>query len=90
MNKEEDVIHVNQELLFHPFNPINKWISLSTVQTILKKYGVTLLNDFELYKQVFIHRSYCHRPLDPKIKIADCPPNCIDLQQKSNERLEFL
>jgi len=90
MIKEEDVINVNQELHFHPFNPINKWISLSTVQTILKKYGVTTLNDFELYKQAFIHRSYCHRPLDPKIKLSACPDNCIGLQQKSNERLEFL
>jgi len=90
MIKEEDVINVNHELHFHPFNPINKWISLSTVQTILKKYGVNTLNDFELYKQAFIHRSYCHRPLDPKIKLSECPSDCIGLQQKSNERLEFL
>jgi len=90
MNKEEDVIHVNQELHFHPFNPVNKWISLSTVQTILKKYRVTTLHDFELYKQAFIHRSYCHRTLDSTIKLSECPSNCIGLQQKSNERLEFL
>jgi len=91
MNKEDDIIHVNQELLFHPYNPLNQWISLSKVQTILQKYGVTKpVSNFELYKQAFIHRSYCHRPLDPKIKLSECPSNCVELQDKSNERLEFL
>lgn len=87
MSKEDDIIFVNNEPCFHPYNTKNKWISLSKVQTILTKYNVPTLKQFELYQQSFVHRSYCKR-LD--IKTAPCPPSCIELQEKSNERLEFL
>lgn len=87
MSKEDDIIFVNNEPCFNPYNPKNKWISLSQVQTILTKYGVPSLQNFDLYKQAFMHHSYCIRP---DVKICPCPPNCIELQDKSNERLEFL
>jgi len=86
MSKEDDIIFVNNEPCFNPYNPKNKWISLSQVQTILSNYGVTPIN-YDLYKQAFVHRSYCKR-LD--VKTCPCPPNCLELQDKSNERLEFL
>jgi len=88
MSKEDDIIFVNNEPCFHPYHTKNKWISLSKVQTILTKYGVSLpVKQFELYQQAFVHRSYCKRA---DVKTAPCPPGCIDLQEKSNERLEFL
>jgi ribonuclease-3 len=86
MSKEDDIIFVNNEPCFNPYNPKNKWISLSQVQTILTNYGVTPIN-YDLYKQAFVHRSYCKR-ID--VKTCPCPPNCLELQDKSNERLEFL
>jgi ribonuclease-3 len=87
MSKEDDIIIVNNEPCFNPYNPKNKWISLSQVQTILTKYGVSTLQNFDLYKQAFTHHSYCIRP---DVKTAPCPPTCLELQEKSNERLEFL
>lgn len=87
MSKEDDIIFVNNEPCFNPYNPKNKWISLSQVQTILTKYGVSTLQNFDLYKQAFTHHSYCIRP---DVKNAPCPPTCLELQEKSNERLEFL
>ena len=91
MNREDDIVVCNNELMFTPYNPKNKEISLSSVQTILKTYGVnTTIQDVEIYKQSFVHRSYCTRPLDSKIKCTPCPDNCMALKTKSNERLEFL
>ena len=91
MNKDDDIVCTNNELYFNPYNSKNKWISLNQVQTILTTYGVTTpLLQFDLYKQSFIHQSYCKRNLDSKIKTVTCPPNCIELQDQSNERLEFL
>jgi dsRNA-specific ribonuclease len=91
---EEDIITVGEEMVFSPYNPKNKEISLNDVQTILLKYGVPCkVNHFNLYKRAFIHSSYCNRnfsDIKPNIKLSDKPPNCIDLHTKSNERLEFL
>jgi ribonuclease-3 len=87
MSKEDDIIFVNNEPCFNPYNPKNKWISLSQVQTILTKYGVPSLQNFDLYKQAFTHNSYCIRP---DVKTCPCPSTCLELQDKSNERLEFL
>lgn len=70
----------------NPYNPLNKEIHMNNVHAILKKYGITNpLNDMELYKTAFVHSSYCKRPL-----VTKAPEKCIDLQPKSNERLEFL
>ena len=88
---DDDIVSVNNELMFNPYNPINKEISLNQVQTILTKYGVIETpKNIELYRSAFIHSSYCSRQLDSKIKMAKCPETCIELQTKSNERLEFL
>jgi len=85
---------IDENLIFNPFNPLNKQISLSDVQTILTRYGVPgKINNLTLYQRAFIHRSYCKRSfLDahPTIRVLPCPPECLDLHAKSNERLEFL
>jgi dsRNA-specific ribonuclease len=88
MEKSDDDI---SDLTFTPYNMCNKEISLSQVQTILSNYGVQeKATDIELYRRAFTHQSYCMRPLDQKIQIAPCPPHCMPIQEKSNERLEFL
>jgi len=85
---------IDENLVFNPFNPLNKEISLSDVQTILTRYGVPgTVTNLALYQRAFVHRSYCTRPFlatHPGIKTAPRPANCLDLHAKSNERLEFL
>ena len=47
-----------------------------------------------MYKRAFAHKSYVKRPkqenIDQNIVIMPKPANCIELKQKSYERLEFL
>jgi dsRNA-specific ribonuclease len=94
--QEGDVYFKGEEcLVFNPFNSENIEIKLSDVQSILTTYGITTgINNIELYKRAFIHRSYARRPTmenaAANIQIVDRPPNCLSLKTKSNERLEFI
>ena len=81
--------------VFDPYNPLNKPINDSGIQHILKTYGLDVeINNFELYKRAFIHRSYIKRPNleneQNNIIIAPKPDDCLPLYTKSNERLEFV
>ena len=81
--------------VFDPYNPLNKKITKSDVQTILNKYGINLpITNFHLYERAFIHRSYLRKPNieneQNNIIIAEKPENCLPLHTKSNERLEFV
>ena len=92
--RDDDIVSVNNELVFTPYNSRNKEITLNDVQTILIKYGVpSHITNVELYKRAFVHSSYCTRPfLETKsnVKVMGQPNNCLPLRSKSNERLEFL
>ena len=97
MSKLDDDIVKNDDdmLVFNPYNPLNVEITLNDVQYILKRYGVPCkINNFELFKRAFIHRSYTKRPEleneKQNIIILEKPHNCLPLKSKSNERLEFL
>ena len=52
------------------------------------------MNNLDLYKRAFIHKSYTKRPVientDANITIVDKPADCMALKTKSNERLEFI
>lgn len=92
---DDDIIRVDDKLIFNPFNSLNKEISLSEVQSILVRYGVPpIVNNLELYKRAFVHRSYTKRPnyenILQNITIVKRPDDCMSLKSKSNERLEFL
>lgn len=68
---------------------------MSEVQSILSAYGITAkVDNLELYKRAFVHRSYTRRPAlenaTANITIAPRPENCLSLKTKSNERLEFI
>jgi dsRNA-specific ribonuclease len=85
----------DEGLEFNPFNPHNKEITLSDVQSILKEYNITApIHNLELYKRAFVHRSYTKRPsIENKaanITIITPPTGCLPLKTKSNERLEFV
>ena len=95
LQQDGDVIQEAEELIFNPYNPNNKEITLSQVQSILKRYGITSKPyNIELYKRAFVHRSYTKRPaLENEIagiKIEPQPHDCLPLKTKSNERLEFI
>ena len=81
--------------VFDPYNALNKEIPTHEIQKILQTYGITTpINNFQLYKRAFIHRSYIKRPelenQQNNIAIAPKPDDCLALYTKSNERLEFV
>ena len=93
--QDGDITQGDEELIFNPFNEKNKEITLSEVQSILSTYGISAkVDNLELYKRSFVHRSYTKRPAlenaEAKITIAPQPKNCLSLKTKSNERLEFI
>lgn len=86
---------MDEELIFNPYNSLNREITLNEVQSILKRYGVPgKVHNLNLYARAFIHRSYTKRPqlenIEHNIQIVDRPIDCLPLKTKSNERLEFL
>lgn len=90
-----DVLKCGEKLVFNPYNPENKEIRLSDVQSILKEHGIDApVTNLNLYKRAFVHRSYLKRPeLENQklnIEIASLPLDCLELKTKSNERLEFI
>ena len=93
--QDGDITKDDEELIFNPFNDVNKEITLSEVQSILSKYGISAnIYNKELYSRAFVHRSYTKRPSleneESNITIAPRPKNCLPLKSKSNERLEFV
>jgi dsRNA-specific ribonuclease len=93
--QDGDITQGDEELIFNPFNEKNKEITLSEVQSILSTYGISAkVDNLELYKRAFVHRSYTKRPAlenaEAKITLAPQPKNCLSLKTKSNERLEFI
>lgn len=92
---EHELELTEEGLIFDPFNPKNKEITLNDVQCILKSYGLPpKINNINLYKRAFVHTSYVKKPMTENINnnitIVPKPDDCLPLKTKSNERLEFL
>jgi dsRNA-specific ribonuclease len=86
---------VSDPVVFSPYNSNNIEITEEDVISILTEYGLPgRVTNMNLYKRAFIHRSYIKKPTSENvhnnITLSECPPNCIPLSSKSNERLEFL
>ena len=63
ITNDGDVVTEDGELIFDPYNTENRQITLNEVQSILEKYGINAkVNNIELYKRAFVHRSYTKRP----------------------------
>ena len=95
INHDDDIVKSEEGLIFNPYNNNNNEITLNEIQSILSKYGVNYkVNNIELFKRAFIHRSYTKRPqlsnIQENITIMEKPVDCMPLKSKSNERLEFL
>lgn len=98
-NDEDIRIEKNEQgqdiYIFDPYNSLNKLISKEMIQNVLKKYGIdTPIHNPELYKRAFIHRSHLKRPdlenQQNNVIIVPKPDDCLPLNTKSNERLEFV
>ena len=92
---DDDIQRENEDLVFNPYNSLNKEITKKDIEFILKKYGInTKIFNFQLYRRAFIHKSYVKRPhlenMENNIIIEEKPDDCLPLSTKSNERLEFL
>lgn len=95
ITKDDDIVKEDGELIFDPFNSLNKDVTLNQVQSILTKYGVpSTVHNLNLYKRAFVHKSYVKRPylenVENGVNMAEKPSDCMPLRTKSNERLEFL
>ena len=92
---DNDITKQADEMVFNPFNPLNKEIQRKNIETILKKYGLPpRITNINLFKRAFIHKSYVRRPyVENKannITVVERERDCLPLKTKSNERLEFL
>lgn len=76
-----------------PYNVANVLLQENDLRKLFDDHGLEHIqfNNINLYRNAFIHRSYC------TMKNADfisgnerCPVDCIPLQEMSYERLEFL
>lgn len=90
-----DVSGQDGELVFDPYNPNNREVRLSQVQSYLRAYNVTEGPfNIELYKRAFVHSSYTKRPnyenAAAGVTVLPCPKGVLNLRTKSNERLEFI
>ena len=90
IQQDEDIVDSENGLIFNPYNPINKYITKNNLETILSKYGIyEKINNYELYKRAFIHKSYTKRPFlenqNLNITVMEKPFNCLPLSTKSND-----
>ena len=95
INNDGDIMSEDGELVFDPYNSENRQITLNDIQSILRTYGINAkINNIELYKRAFVHKSYTKRPTleneEANVTIVSKPHDCLPLKTKSNERLEFL
>ena len=95
IQNDHDIYNQDEEMIFNPYNSLNKNITQHEVESLLKKYGInTKIFNYNLYKRSFVHKSYVKRPylenVQNNIIIEEKPDDCLPLRTKSNERLEFL
>jgi dsRNA-specific ribonuclease len=74
----------------NPYNDKNIELKEDELRKLLEMFHVYYkVNNFELIKRAFIHRSYVF-PQTNDMKIVQRPQSCLELKHHSNERLEFL
>lgn len=82
---------LNEDLVT-PYNEHNRVICHDELINILKSFDVDEpYRNIDIYRKAFVHKSYCTRKNENFLNgNVNCPPNCLPLQEESNERLEFL
>lgn len=88
----------DERLNICPYNPNNHLVTEDDLVGIFRKCGLDINPvSVKSYHEAFIHRSYVRKKVlsyskrgQGKVTLAPRPPNCLELQPESNERLEFL
>jgi ribonuclease-3 len=81
----------NEIIKLNPFNLKNKLITKEGVNKILKEYDIEEeIHNLEYYQRAFIHKSYIKKENKDDVELEEKPEDCLDLQETSNERLEYL
>ncbi len=74
----------------NPWNKNNKLITQKEIQNILSHFDINIpINNLSIYQRAFVHKSYIKNNKSDKI-LEEKPDDCLDLQELSNERLEYL
>ena len=95
MNRIQNLHNKTQEVKTEelPYNPNNVLLTENDLKNLFDKNGLEGIpfNNINLYRNAFVHRSYCTMKNDDFETGNDrCPDNCLPLQEMSYERLEFL
>lgn len=76
-----------------PYNSANVLLRDADLRQLFTNHGLAGVqyNNINLYRNAFIHKSYCTmKNADFETGNDACPADCIPLQEMSYERLEFL
>jgi ribonuclease-3 len=87
-----------EQKLYNPWNLTNRVIPDGEILRILRAYGVKERpNNWELFRQACVHRSYVDRPEGPNVGapgeqviVAPRPEGCLPLCKADNEAIEFV
>ena len=71
------------KIKINPYNINNKLITEEQILQILNNNGVDLkINNLELYRKAFAHKSYCKKKNnDNDVEIAERPVNALELRE---------
>jgi len=91
----DNTIEINGEVISIPYNERNKLLTKEDVKSSIKRFNVDIVvNNLSIYQQALTHKSYTKKDLlTPEILSRfknKFSPNLVELQEASNERLEFL
>lgn len=86
---------MDEPQIFDPWNSNCSLISEDEVNSILKNHDIEEeITNIDIYQRAFIHKSYLKKYLKLNQQyentIVEKPPDCLDLQEKSYETLEYL
>ena len=84
--------------IYSPYNVKNKALTSAAIETIVRTHGLPnyVVRDPSLFQITMVHTSYVRRkdgyttPTGAPAVLAPCPDGCVDLQETSYERHEFL
>jgi len=86
------ITHHHDSIHELPYNEANCLLSEDDVRHIFVQYGLDMKPfHIDIYRTAMVHCSYCTRKNETFIDgNVDCPPQCLPLQETSNQLLEFL
>ena len=95
MKKIESIHNKTKEIEAEnlPYNNKNVLLMEGDLKDLFQRNGLQdiLYKNINLYRTAFVHKSYCTmKNLDFDKSNANCPEDCLPLQDMSYERLEFL